>query len=1077
MAWSAAGLFTKIDSKSIVDSGVLDNSLFYIDDSSRNIFENYTTFSITSRDTTKINFKTASKEEIVKALFHAFADNAEYRKYKCLTIIISSEDHLLIQISDNIMHLDLIIIPDSASLKFFAAGFTTSKTGPALTQLEISDFESAIIARDTTPPTVVSHTPADDAVNVDVNNPITITFSEEVDLPASATYGPNWADAWIEQASTHAYSSKVLTITPNLPFPYSTSILVTSPPTVKDQAGNLLPSSSFRFTTEAAPDTTAPIETSKTPADGALNIGVDSSVSITFSEKLDPATAVKANIYQFQPTSASSPIDFSLSYDDDSNTIMLTPADSLEYSTEYKVYFTDGITDLAGNKIVNTNWKFTTEAAPDSINPNIVSITPSTGSNTAINKGEDVLVDSSFSVVFDEDVIVPSTAFLFFNEDDVSTNIPHTVSYDSSTYTATITPSSNLAHGKKHYLTLSNPIFDTAGNSTGIPGWLPYEFLTDVAPDTTAPIETSKTPASGATNVSVNTPVTITFSEKLDPTTAVKANVYQFQPTSDSAPIDFSLSYDDNSNTIVLTPADSLEYSTEYKVYFTDGITDLAGNKIVNTNWKFTTKNNPVQVGINTKSKSNDNSISVNLGPNIDYESIDSSSFEVKDKDGNIVSGTLDIDTTTGEIQFIPDVPLDNSDGYDIFLSGIQDKDGNTISDQSISFTNTTITPEIGIENSESSNDGSISVNLGTDVDLNSVNENTFQVIDSNGNLIPGTFVKDEDTGEVQFIPNTPFEEGTEYEVVLTGIQDKNGNVVPTTSTTFAQDTTPPEVAMTDAETFGANDFPIDRAIEIELSSDIDYSTISTDSFQILDEDGNPISGSISFSSSGVRFIPTESFEPNTRYQVSLTSDIKDNFGNSLSNTSWFFTTGEAPEDSESESSSDPAESSSDGSDSTESSSDGSDESSTSSSTETSSISSSSSTSSTSSGSSTEIVAAQSAELASLTELVTEILDNSTVMEMEPITDDNTIGDLQNTTNILLDELKQMQGFLTNMLPMIASLQQMQGELQTLLPLLGKVNTLEEQMQDTISATEGGTIYGDLRIQGKLYLTDDPTVE
>ncbi|MEL0275246.1 MAG: aldehyde dehydrogenase family protein, partial [Flavobacteriaceae bacterium] len=71
---------------------------------------------------------------------------------------------------------------------------------------------------------------------------------------------------------------------------------------------------------------------------------------------------------------------------------------------------------------------------------------------------------------------------------------------------------------------------------------------------------------------------------------------------------------------------------------------------------------------------------------------------------------------------------------------------------------------------------------------------------------------------------------------------------------------------------FGASNFPVGDAIEIKLSSDIDYSTITENSFQILDEDGNPVPGTISFTSSGVRFTPDE-LSPNTRYQVSLTSD------------------------------------------------------------------------------------------------------------------------------------------------------------------------------------------------------------
>jgi len=125
---------------------------------------------------------------------------------------------------------------------------------------------------------------------------------------------------------------------------------------------------------------------------------------------------------------------------------------------------------------------------PDTTKPEIVSITPSTGTNLTAYEGKDVQVNSSLAIKFSEDVSIASNAFFFSKEADRgavysnwSLGIPYTISYDSSTYTATLTPNSPLDPGEKYLLAhyTNTRTQDGAGNSLeGSMFTAGYEFTT-----------------------------------------------------------------------------------------------------------------------------------------------------------------------------------------------------------------------------------------------------------------------------------------------------------------------------------------------------------------------------------------------------------------------------------------------------------------------------------------------------------------------------------------------------------------------------------------------------------------------
>ena len=94
---------------------------------------------------------------------------------------------------------------------------------------------------------------------------------------------------------------------------------------------------------------------------------------------------------------------------------------------------------------------------------------------------------------------------------------------------------------------------------------------------------TSKTPASGATGVAVNTTVTGTFSE------AVQASTISFVlKNSAGTTVPSSVSYNSSNYVVTLTPSAALAYSTTYTATLS-GAKDSAGNTMTSVSWSFTT--------------------------------------------------------------------------------------------------------------------------------------------------------------------------------------------------------------------------------------------------------------------------------------------------------------------------------------------------------------------------------------------------------------------------------------------------------------------------------------------------------
>ena len=125
-----------------------------------------------------------------------------------------------------------------------------------------------------------------------------------------------------------------------------------------------------------------------------------------------------------------------------------------------------------------------------------------------------------------------------------------------------------------------------AGNPNRTPSGALVSPLKYGSPDSTAPTITSRSPASGATGVSVEARVTVTFSE---PVTGVSGNNFVLRDTATATVVPALVTYDAATRRAVLTPSALLLPGRTYKVDISNRVRDAAGNALAWQTWKFTT--------------------------------------------------------------------------------------------------------------------------------------------------------------------------------------------------------------------------------------------------------------------------------------------------------------------------------------------------------------------------------------------------------------------------------------------------------------------------------------------------------
>jgi methionine-rich copper-binding protein CopC len=265
------------------------------------------------------------------------------------------------------------------------------------------------------------------------------------------------------------------------------------------------------------------------------------------------------------------------------------------------------------------------------------------------------------------------------------------VSYDSATRTATLTPSAALSYSTTYTAQLSNAIADTAGNPLAAVSW---SFTTAAPPaDTTPPAVIARSPLSGATGVEQAANITATFSEDVVP---ASVNATSVTLTGASA-VAASVSYNPANRTVTLNPNADLSPSSTYTVHLTNAITDLSGNPLAPLSWSFTTAAPPpdtapptvVSVGPadSATNVSTTTAISAVFSEPLDSTTLTGASFSLTNASGE-VAATITYDSATRTATLQPQQPLAAGTVYSARIIGVKDMAGNELADAvSWSFT------------------------------------------------------------------------------------------------------------------------------------------------------------------------------------------------------------------------------------------------------------------------------------------------------------------------------------------------------------------------------------------------------
>lgn len=469
------------------------------------------------------------------------------------------------------------LLPNATSLTTVVTTGVKDLAGNTLA----ANFTSTWSTRDEVGPTVTATSPTNGATGVPANSEVTITFNEAVD-PATVNstnivLRVTSSGAVVPAAITYNATTRTVTLKPGAALAQSTGYTVTVSG-IRDPAGNQM-TAPFQFSFTTA-DVTAPTVVSVSPANDSTNVATNATVQVTFSEPMDPTTITSANI-GLKNTVTGAVVPAIVAYDATNNRATLTPTGPLSNGTNYTLTVTTGVRDAGNNPLASPfTSRFTTVPVADTTAPTVVSRTPAPG---------DTLVATTVSptVTFSEPMLASTITNTTITLAPTSGGaaVAATVTYDATTNTATLNPTADLANNVSYTLTVTTAVTDVAGNPLAANSTSSFRTIRD----TTPPTVLSTSPATGSPPVPVNSTVTITFSEPMDPAT-INGSTVSVRTTTGGTSVAGVVSYNVSTRSAIFTPSAALAANTSYTVTVTTGARDISNNQLAgNFTFSFTT--------------------------------------------------------------------------------------------------------------------------------------------------------------------------------------------------------------------------------------------------------------------------------------------------------------------------------------------------------------------------------------------------------------------------------------------------------------------------------------------------------
>ncbi|MGO4693837.1 Ig-like domain-containing protein [Paenibacillus sp. 2TAB26] len=375
------------------------------------------------------------------------------------------------------------------------------------------------------------------------------------------------------------------------------------------------------FKTEAAPDTTAPIATGYSPANNALDVAVDASLQLTFSEIVEAMAGKNISI---RKASDDSVVETIAANDTAKLTLAGTKATiklstSLANDTGYYVLIDDGaFKDKAGNTYKGitgkTIWSFKTAKRVSPLT--VTTLSP-------IDDASAVATNSDLLLTFSENVqVIPGKKIFIKKQSDDS--IAHTFEISSISDVSVSgnkvkinpylmvsdAPGNYLEYNTAYYVQIEAGALKSTTSSAqyaGIADKTTWNFTTGAAPEKNELKVTAYSPAGGSNSVSQSTALKLTFSTNVQ---GVNGKSFEIRKKSDNSVVHKvsigEMGVDISGNTVTINPpilpqpgngpkVEYLEPGTEYYVLIAAGaLKDKDGNSYAGISdklvWTFTTE-------------------------------------------------------------------------------------------------------------------------------------------------------------------------------------------------------------------------------------------------------------------------------------------------------------------------------------------------------------------------------------------------------------------------------------------------------------------------------------------------------
>ena len=667
-----------------------------------------------------------------------------------------------------------------------------------------------------------------------------------------------------------------------------------------------------------------PTVISTSPANGATGVPVNTEITATFSEAMDPTTI---NATTFIVRQGTTPVLGTVTYT--GVTATFTPNTPLAANTLYTATATTGATALdKGQDITNQDrafmalllglflvgqavnsqadgslasdhvWTFTTGPLVETVAPTVSFTDPADdATGVPVNKK----IAATFSEGMDPATITAAT----FTLHQGATLVAGTVTYID--VTATFSPTVALATNTLYTATITTGAEDLAGNALATN--YVWTFTTGAVADFTAPTVSSTDPADTEIGVPVNKKIAATFSEAMDPLTITAAT---FTLRRGAIPVAGTVTYAGVTGTF--TPTTALATNTEYTATITTGAEDLAGNALaVNYVWTFTTgaaaditapavsstdpANGAIGVPVNMR-------IAATFSEAMDPLTITTVTFTLR-QGMTPVLGTVIYAGVTAT--FTPIGGLQANTLYTATITtGAKDLAGNALATSHVwTFTTGAVvdltTPTVSVTDPRDNVVGvpvnkKIVATFSKAMDPLTITTVTFTL---HRGLTPVSGTVTYSGVTAIFTPTGGLVTNTTYTATITtGAMDVAGNALAidhvwSFSTGDAADVTAPSVSSVNP-TNGAVAVPLNRKISATFDEVMDPLTITTTTFTLYQGLTN-ITGTVSYVGNTATFTPTVPLAITTLYTATIKTGAKDVAGNALAlDYVWSFTTGAA---------------------------------------------------------------------------------------------------------------------------------------------------------------------------------------